>query len=76
MITGKVVSIKGQIIEVEFLDQKPRFNDVLILKDDPTVKMEVYRSASPNSFFCLALTTVTKLHHSSPVVSTFSAQRT
>src|SRR6185437_6227644 len=70
MITGKVVSVKGQIIEAEFLEAKPRFNGVLILKDDPNVKMEVYRSASPNSFFCLALTGVNSLHHGSVVVST------
>jgi F-type H+-transporting ATPase subunit beta len=70
MLTGKVVSVKGQIIEVEFMDQKPRFNDVLIAKDDETAKMEVYRSATANSFFCLALTGVTSLHHGSIVIST------
>src|SRR6185437_11519676 len=70
MITGKVVSVKGQIIEAEFLEAKPRFNGVLILKDDPNVKMEVYRSASPNSFFCLALTSVTELFHGAVLVST------
>jgi F0F1-type ATP synthase beta subunit len=70
MITGKVISIKGQIVEVEFLETKPRFNDVLTFKEDPQVRMEVYRSASPNSFFCLVLTNVTKLHHGSIVVST------
>jgi F-type H+-transporting ATPase subunit beta len=70
MLTGKVVSVKGQIIEVEFLEQKPRFNDVLVAKDDETVKMEVYRSATASSFFCLALTGVTNLHHGSIVVST------
>jgi F-type H+-transporting ATPase subunit beta len=70
MISGKVVSIKGQIIEVEFLESKPRFNDVLIYKEDPSIKMEVYRSATPNSFFCLALTGVTSLHHGSVVNST------
>jgi F-type H+-transporting ATPase subunit beta len=32
--------------------------------------MEVYTSASPNSFFCLALTSVSKLHHGSVVVNT------
>ena len=56
MIQGKVVSIKGQIIEVEFLDEKPHIYDVLFSKFDPTIKMEVYTSATPNSFFCLALT--------------------
>lgn len=70
MLTGKVVSVKGQIIEVEFLEQKPRFNDVLVYKEDPGVKMEVYRSATPTSFFCLALTETTKLHHGALVVST------
>jgi F-type H+/Na+-transporting ATPase subunit beta len=70
MLIGKVISIKGQIIEVEFLDKKPKIYDVLTFKDDESVKMEVYTSASPTSFFCLALTPVTKLHHGSLVVST------
>ncbi len=70
MITGKVISIKGQIIEIEFLDEKPPIYDVLIGKEDESVKMEVYTSASPNSFYCLALTNVTRLHHGSLVVST------
>ncbi|HSA83683.1 MAG TPA: F0F1 ATP synthase subunit beta [Patescibacteria group bacterium] len=70
MLTGKVVSVKGQIIEVEFLDEKPKIYDVLLLKEDENIKMEVYTSATPTSFFCLALTGVTKLHHGSEVVST------
>lgn len=70
MITGKVVSVKGQIIEVEFPEEKPRIYDVLIDKKDPTIKMEVYTSASPTSFYCLALTHVTSLHHGSPVINT------
>ncbi len=70
MITGKIVSVKGQIIEVDFLDEKPHIFDVLIAKDDPTCKMEVYTSSSPNGFFCLALTNVTNLHHGSLVEST------
>ncbi len=70
MVTGKVVSVKGQIVEAEFIDEKPRIHDVLIATDDPTCKMEVYTSATPNSFFCLALTNITNLHHGSSVVST------
>jgi F-type H+/Na+-transporting ATPase subunit beta len=71
MITGKVISIKGQIIEVEFLEEeKPRIYDILFFKDDNTVKMEVYTSASPTSFFCLALTNTTRLHHGCLVLST------
>src|SRR3990170_6523318 len=70
MVTGKVTSVKGQIIEVEFLDEKPRIYDVLLAKDDDTCKMEVYTSASPSSFYCLALTNVTKLHHGALVFNT------
>src|SRR5690349_1300340 len=70
MVTGKVISIKGQIIEVEFSDEKPNIYDVLLLQDDQNVKMEVYTSASPNSFFCLALTSFPTLRHGSTVIST------
>lgn len=69
MISGKVISVKGQIIEVEFLEGKPHIFDVLLYKEDPSVKMEVYTSASPNSFYCLALTGVTELHYGSTVIS-------
>ncbi len=70
MLQGKVLSIKGQIIEVEFLEDKPRIFDVLVYKEDPKAKMEVYTSASPNSFYCLALTTVSTMHHGSIVINT------
>jgi F-type H+/Na+-transporting ATPase subunit beta len=70
MLTGKVVSVKGQIIEVEFLEEKPRIYDVLEYKENPSVKMEVYTSASPTSFYCLALTSTYQLHHGSIVVDT------
>jgi F-type H+-transporting ATPase subunit beta len=70
MLLGKIISVKGQIIEAEFLEEKPRIFDVLISKDDPTIKMEVYTSSTPNSFFCLALTHVTSLHYGSDVINT------
>ncbi len=70
MVVGKVVSVKGQIVEVEFSGEKPKIFDVLVYREDQNVKMEVYTSASPNSFYCLALSEVTKLHHGSDVVNT------
>jgi F-type H+/Na+-transporting ATPase subunit beta len=70
MLAGKVISIKGQIIEVEFLEDKPRIYDVLQFKENPSVEMEVYTSASPTSFFCLALTNTYQLHHGSIVIDT------
>jgi F-type H+-transporting ATPase subunit beta len=70
MITGKIISVKGQTVEVEFVEEKPRINDVLIAKDDPSIKIEVYASASATSFYCLSLTNTAKLHYGSVVVST------
>ena len=70
MIEGKVVSIKGQIIEVEFPDAKPNIYDLLVMKDDQQVKMEVYTSSNINSYYCLALTSITKLHHGAKIIST------
>ena len=70
MVSGKVISIRGQIIEVDFPDEKPHIYDLLVMKNDPEVKMEVYISASPTSFYCLALTNMSQLHHGSVVIST------
>jgi len=70
MIKGKIVSIKGQILEVEFLHEMPRLYDVLESVDNPLIKMEVYTSASSNSFFCFSLTGVSNLYYGSIVVST------
>lgn len=70
MIKGKVISIKGQIIEVEFTGDKPHIYDLLVAEEDPTIKMEVYTSSIQDGFFCLALTQFAKLHHGSIVIST------
>lgn len=70
MVEGKVISVKGQIIEVEFLDEKPNIHDILLHKEDDSIKMEVYTSASPQSYYCLALTNITILHYGSIVVNT------
>ena len=49
--TGKVISIQGPIVEVEFLDDKPIVHDILVLEDDPGTILEVVKSSTTN--FCL-----------------------
>lgn len=51
---GKVISVRGQIVQVEFLDDEPRIGDVLTLESDGDLKMEVYVSSGKNRFFCIA----------------------
>ncbi len=68
--SGRIKSIKSQVIGVEFFDSKPNINDILTLGDDPNFKMEVYSSAGQSSFFCLALNNSTKLVRGAKVINT------
>ena len=72
MNKGKIISIRGQIVEVEFLEEKPAVHDVLVLEDDKNTQLEVYSSSSPLTFYCLALTSVAKLSRGAVLVNTGS----
>lgn len=52
---GRILSIIGQVIDVEFQHEKPQIHDLLTLKDQPEVKLEVYSSSGSNTFYCLSL---------------------
>ncbi|TSC86751.1 MAG: F-type H+-transporting ATPase subunit beta [Microgenomates group bacterium Gr01-1014_16] len=55
-VTGKVVGVKGQVVEVEFLGEKPEVYEVLT--GEGGVRVQVYSSSGKDVFFCLALTGV------------------
>lgn len=67
---GKVISIQGQVVEVEFKENRPSVHDILVLESDPSVKLEVYTSSGSSVFYCLALEGVDKLHRGSVVTNT------
>lgn len=67
---GKIISIKGQIIEVEFQNDKPTLHDILILENDETAKLQVYISSGPSTFYCLSLTPTKKLFRGASVLNT------
>jgi len=73
MTKGKIISIKGQIVEAEFLEEKPAVHDILILEEDPESKLEVYSSSSPSTFYCLALTPVSRLFRGAVLINTGEA---
>ena len=66
---GKVISVKGHIIEVEFEDNPPSIHDVVYFEKDPDVKMEVYDSSSSSTFYCISLSSTKKLHRGSSVIN-------
>lgn len=56
---GKIIGIKGHIVEVEFpTHQRPNINDVLYLDENPGVRMQVFRSSGNNTFYCIALSRI------------------
>lgn len=68
---GEVVSIKGYVVEVEFPpDLRPDTHSILVLKEDPAVKMEVFRSSSTTRFYCISLANRYKLYRGAKVVDT------
>lgn len=52
--SGKIVGVKGQIVEVEFRGLKPALHDILVLEGAPDVKIEVYQSSGINRYYCLS----------------------
>lgn len=67
---GKIISIQGQIIEVEFKDHQPSIHDILVLEDNESIKMQVAGPSSPTSFFCLSLYATSKLYRGLKVKNT------
>ncbi|MBI2008712.1 F0F1 ATP synthase subunit beta, partial [Candidatus Amesbacteria bacterium] len=67
-VTGKVVGVRGQIVEVEFDGEKPGVYEVLTGGEG--VRMQVYSSAGREAWFCLALAGVEKVVRGLEVVGT------
>jgi F-type H+-transporting ATPase subunit beta len=66
---GKVVSVRGHIVEVEFNDS-PKIHDVLLLEDHPEVIFVVRTSAGTNTFYCYCLTDTSLVHRGSVLINT------
>ena len=67
---GKIRSISGNIVEVSFAVDHPALADILVLEDDPSVKMQVYGSKDEAIYYCFLLTRVKHLYLNSKVIST------
>lgn len=70
---GKIVSIRGQIVEIEFKQEKPALNDMLILESDPDIRFEVYSSSAEDTFYCLTLARTNNLFRGATVINTGNA---
>lgn len=66
---GKIISVKGHIIEVEFESNPPSLHDLIYLEKDPNVKMEVYDSSTSTTFYCISLSSTKKLNRGAVVIN-------
>ena len=69
---GRIIGVKGQIVEVEFSQDKPTLKDVLVFEEDPDVRFEVYASSGPNTYYSLALGSIEKIYRGAKV---FNSQK-
>ena len=67
---GKIISLQGQIIELQFSENQPHMFDVITLKSDPHTKFMIYRSSGEKTYFSLLLTESTELTRGDAVVNT------
>jgi len=69
---GRIKSVRGHVVEVEFAKSKPAIHDLLYLVENPDVKLEVYSSSGTNSYYCLALTSTDNLYRGARVANTLT----
>lgn len=67
---GTIIGIQGQIIEVEFKKEPPSMHDILVLENNPSIKIEVLRSSSDTSFYCLNLSFTDELSRGLRIINT------
>lgn len=68
--TGRILSVRGNIAEVEFWDSLPEIHHILILQDSPDTRLKVYSSSGENRFYCLVLSSSEKLYRGAEVINT------
>ena len=69
-VQGKIISIRGQVAEIEFPESKPRLRDVIVLADDPAVQMELYAISVRNTYYCVVLSSITSITRGARVINT------
>lgn len=68
---GKIIAIEGHVVKVEFDPKNPPLEkDVLLLKNDPSVRIEVVESINESTFYCICFSPSEKLYRGAQVINT------
>ncbi len=70
-MSGRITSIRNFIVEVKFTgDNLPNEKELLVVKNNEEVKLQVYKALNHNTFGCICLTDPTQLSRNVEVVKT------
>jgi F-type H+-transporting ATPase subunit beta len=69
-IQGKVIAIRGQVVEVHFSGEKPSLHDIVVAESDPSIKMQVHSSSGRDRYYCLLLTDASSIARGAPIINT------
>ncbi len=72
MSKPSVIGIRGRIVEVEFLDDKPSVGEILTLEGDKEVILQVYSSAGADSFYCIVIKGIRRVFRGATINKTSS----
>ena len=67
---GRILSILGNVVEIEFYDSNLFLKEVLFLEEDPEVKLEVVSAIKKDVFLCLSLNKSDKLYRGAEIKRT------
>lgn len=67
---GTIISIRGDLVEVEFPESSLFPGEILVVKENPLLKLEVHSNPQKNIYLCIALCDPGKLKRGDFVIST------
>lgn len=68
--TGKIIAIRGQVVEVFFPGEKPSIHDIVVAEADPSIKMQVHSSSGRDRYYCLLLTDASSIARGATIINT------
>ncbi len=66
---GTIIAIRGQVVEVVFHKSQPAIRDILVLKENDSIRLEVSGFTLEDTTLCIALSSIATLYRGATVVN-------
>lgn len=67
---GKIKSIRGNVVEMEFLESQPKIHEIIVVENDRSIKIETIMSSEKNLYLGLVYRGVDKIRRGDRLVDT------